>query len=1300
VQLDADRCALVLTYHHTLLDGWSMPLLLGELAAAYAARREQRPLRLPSAAPYREFVAWLRQQDRGAAAAFWRRQLHGFSRPTPLGIDRPAPAGVAAPHAETELALSPAAGAAVAALARRLGATASAVVQAALALWLSRCSGDEDVVFGLTVAGRPAELPHADTRIGLFINTLPVRAQVAEDATARQLIGQLLRLQAELLPWQWTPLLLSQAQSDAPAGRALFDVLLVFENYPLTAAMAPAPGLRALATWTFERTSYPLTLVVVPGERWLLRALFAPDRIPAAAAARLLAQLEHLLEHFARAPDDRLAAVSVLPPSQRAELLAAGGRSAPRPATTATSAFAAVAAAHPTAPAVIAGGATWTYAGLAAQARAIASRLAAAGARAGDVVGLCAARSPLQVAALFAIWHCRCAAAPFDRAWPPLHIAGLGSRAGVRIVLGDVDGPQPEGAIWLDLRAMSADGGTDASAPAPAAEATPDDLAVVLFTSGSSGRPKAVEIEHGALAHYAATAAQHFGIAPGDRVLQFASLAFDAALEELLPALTRGAAVVLREDDPSPEHLLQQCARDRITVLDLPTAWFHVLTAHLSARGASLPDAVRLCILGGEAAQARPVATFLALHPRIRLCNTYGPCEATIVSTWCDLTAADAAASQVTGAPLPIGAPIPGAEAQVRDSAGRLLPKGAIGELWLGGAGLARGYRGDDAATAAAFVPHPERAGERLYRTGDLARWRDDGRLEFCGRRDRQAKIAGHRVELGGIEAGLSSHRDVTAAAAVAIPAAGDAPARVVAFAALRAGAATAAADLRAFLHERLPRHSVPQSVHVLPELPRTVHGKVDTAALLELLRREPAAAPIDESGGADALTAAIAAAFAATLSLPSVPPDGDFFALGGDSLAAVRVLEAVRARTGTDPPLAMLLRRPTPMALAAALRGLQPPPPAPAAARADAYDDVTLADELRPAAAAGGPAWRRVLLTGASGFLGARVLRELLARTDAEIIALGRRAPLPGAQRVQFVRGDLARVRFGLDEREFAALARGVDTVIHVAANLNLALPYAALRGDNVLGTREVLRLCCVAGAHLHHVSTAGVFADPGVPATATVDETAAIEQFGGVVGGYAQSKWVAEQLVRRAAARGLPTTVYRPGRLVAGQDGELPERDLVLGTFALCIELGCAPDLPFAVDLTPVDWAAKALVHLARLPGRRATWHLLQATPTSLPSLREQLDEIGCPLRLLPYPDWRRAVIAHLQQAPAHRLAALSLLLGDGGLPPGIAGPRVLAARTATALAGAALPPDRLTAASLAATVIRLQQRQTDGA
>src|SRR5262249_13173935 len=155
-----------------------------------------------------------------------------------------------------------------------------------------------------------------------------------------------------------------------------------------------------------------------------------------------------------------------------------------------------------------------------------------------------------------------------------------------------------------------------------------------------------------------------------------------------------------------------------------------------------------------------------------------------------------------------------------------------------------------------------------------------------------------------------------------------------------------------------------------------------------------------------------------------------------------------------------------------------------------------------------------------------------------------------------------------------------------------------------------------CVAGAHLHHVSTAGVFADPGVPATATVDESAAIESFGGVVGGYAQSKWVAEQLVRRAGARGLPTTVYRPGPLVAGRAGEMPDRAPVLGPFALCIELGCAPDLPFAVDLTPVDWAAKALVHLARLPGRGATWHLLQATPTPLPSVREQLDEIGCPL------------------------------------------------------------------------------------
>ncbi|MGE3175066.1 MAG: amino acid adenylation domain-containing protein [Planctomycetota bacterium] len=1275
VRLASDRHALVFTYHHALLDGWSMPLLLAELVRGYAAARAGAALELPAPPPYRDFVAWLQRRDLEAARAFWRQQLAGVREPVAVGIARPAPvAGVPPPHREAEVLLPAALGRDLQLLAQALGTTGSVLVQAAVALWLQRCGGGDDVVFGLTVAGRPAELPAAEARIGLFINTIPVRVAVDDEVSVRAFLASVLQRHAALLPWHWTPLSLSQAQADAAPGRPLFDVLLVYENYPLDAALlTPPPGLRTVGTWTNERTSYPLTLVVIPGERWQLRALYAPDRFDDEAVQRALQQLQHLLAQFAAAPDAPLGALSAVPPEQRPLGALRAARLDRVPPL----------AAHAASGSLIDGERAVSWAALAAAAERRARGLAARGIGPGAVVALRARRSIEQFEALLAIWRAGAAVAPLDPSWPAAHARMLVRRADAAVVLVDAPESADLGAEQLGLDALAAPAPTATSLlPEPADDA----LAAVLFTAGTTGAPKAVELQRGGLLHYAAAAQRHFALEPGDRVLQFASLAFDTAFEELLPARLAGADLVLRRDDDlDPATLLRHARAARLTVLDLPTAWFHALVAHLQVVDDALPDSVRLVVLGGEAARAAAVAAFVARHPRVRLCNTYGPSEATIVATWCDLDAADAA----RGDPLPIGAPVPGVVASVRDHRGRTAPPGARGELWLAGVGLARGYRGDPEGSAGRFVTED---GVRWYRTGDLARLGAGDRLEHCGRVDRQLKVRGQRVEPEAVEAVLLAHPDVAAAAVVVDDApTGDGP-RLLAAVVARGGAEPTAAALRAFAQQHLPAAAVPAVVARLSALPRTVQNKVDATALRAEVRAAAAAEPRAPAAG-DGMLAAVQAAFAAVLGRP-VAAEDDFFALGGDSLGAVRLLDAVRVRSGQDPTLAQVFAAPTPAGLAAQLRPTAPRRAAAAVSEGVPARDLVFATPTvaptRPPRAAG-----RVLVTGAGGFLGAAVVQALLQRTGHRVLALQRRTTARAGDRVELLCGDLAQPRFGLDEGAWSALGRDLDAVFHVAANTNVWLPYRSLRRDNVDGTRHVLELCAASGAHLHHVSTVGVFDDRALASSAVVDERFDLSRLQAIEGGYPRSKWAAERLVANAAVRGVGVTVYRPGRLAAGVDGELPQRDFGLGLFALCVELGCVPDLDFEVDLTPVDWAAHALVALAGDPGARGgCWHLMQRTPQRLGALWAMLDDLGVPLRRLPLAAFARLLRAHLVRQPEHPLAPLAAQLGGGALP---AGPRIRCDATHDALTALAprppLPPAALTSTTLLAALRRLR-------
>jgi amino acid adenylation domain-containing protein len=926
---------LVWSFHHLVLDGWSISLVLSEAMELYAAFRQGRAPQLAPPRPYRGYVAWLQRQDAARAEAFWRRTLDGFATPTPLPFDGTGAqpeesSGWASTQERRELA--PHAAEALEALARRNGLTLNTLVQGAWGLLLARLAGGEDVAFGAVVSGRPAEVEGIDGMAGLFINALPVRVRID---SGRELVSWLRELQAaqtEMREFEHCLLEQVQAWSEVPRHAPLFESLLVFQNYPVDPlGLGDATGFRMTDSRLKESTHYPLTCYVTPEEGTLrLRLAYHWNRFDGAAARRVLEYFAALLEGIAEAaPEARLSDLPLVSAEERRALLAAGiGPVLDPPQATVCRQVLDRAARTPLAVAVESSQGALTYGELARRSTCLARHLRRLGVGPESVVGLCVERSPEMIVGMLGVLEAGGAYLPLDPAYPAERLGFMLEDAGARVLLTQerlldrlpVWTPGLLGVVCLDAdrELIERDGVPQAD------RCCLHHPAYVIYTSGSTGRPKGVVVEHRALATYVASAAREHIIGPGDRVLQFASMSFDTSAEEIYPCLTQGATLVLRDGAMagSPEHFLNEVGRLGITVLDLPTAYWHELVAGMAGQGPEnqdleLPRPVRLVILGGEQAQtARLAAWRERVGGRVRLLNTYGPTEATIVSTWCDLSGSEA----------PIGRPVPNARVFVVGRDGNLVPQGIDGELWIGGAGLARGYLGRPDLTAERFVPDPfgAAAGERLYRTGDLVRLLPTGDLEFRGRVDHQVKVRGFRIELGEVETALRNLPGVREAVALVRGDTGGVrddtgdpgDRRLVGYVAAEPGATLTVAGLREGLKAALPDHMVPTAFVLLETMPLTPSGKLDRRAL-------PAPGEGRPELGADfaaprtPVEEVLAGIFAEVLRLDRVGVDDDFFVLGGHSLLVGQVVTRVRQALRVELPMGDLFRRPTVAGLA-----------------------------------------------------------------------------------------------------------------------------------------------------------------------------------------------------------------------------------------------------------------------------------------------------------------------------------------------------------------------------------------------
>jgi amino acid adenylation domain-containing protein/non-ribosomal peptide synthase protein (TIGR01720 family) len=912
VRLGRDAYRFVWTHHHLLLDGWSGALLLREVFDAYEALRRGERVRGERRRPFRDYIAWLDRQNLSKAEAFWRENLKGFDAPTPLVIDstNAETGGGTEGLGERRVELSEEATGRLQSLARKHGLTLNTILVGAWALLLNRYSQEESVVFGATVAGRPASMPGVETMVGLLINTLPVRVRIREKAELPAWLKVLQAEQVELREYEYSPLVEVQGWSEVGRGQPLFESLLVFENYPLDAdALTENLSLNLSDVRSFDRTNYPLTVVAIPAQGLSLQALYDRRRFADDSIERLLGHLQTLLESMAARPSQTVEELQLLTRREREQVLVEWNDTArDYPSDLCLhEMFEAQVERTPGRIAAVHAGEELTYRELNARANKLARHLRTLGVGPEIRVGICMERSLEMLVGLLGVLKAGGAYVPLDPEYPRERLAFMLEDSGAQVLLTEqrlVNTLPAHGAqlVCLDAawRALDVERAENLRGGA-----TARNLAYVIYTSGSTGRPKGTAIEHRSAAVFSQWARDSFEPEAFAGTLALSSICFDLSIFELFVPLHWGGKVIVVRD---VRHLSQVPAAHPVTLINtVPSAINELLRLN------DLPASAYVVNLAGEQLPKRLVEQLYERQTIRRVFNLYGPTEDTTYSTW-DLMKRDVEESPT------VGRPVGETQAYVLDRRGRPLPAGVPGELHLGGMGLARGYLGRPDLTAEKFVPDPFslEPGARMYRTGDLARFLPDGRIDFLGRIDQQVKIRGYRIEPGEVEAVLNEHPSVKTCVVVARGEAGG-DKRLVAYIVARGGEEPGHSELRHFLSARLLEHMIPSAFVLLDEMPLTPNGKINRRALPapEALRPELEQRYVAPR---NALEEALVDLWQEVLGLSPVGVRDNFFDLGGHSLSATRLLSKVRSIFRTELPLSVVFEATTIEALASAL--------------------------------------------------------------------------------------------------------------------------------------------------------------------------------------------------------------------------------------------------------------------------------------------------------------------------------------------------------------------------------------------
>lgn len=1262
---------LLTTFHHIAMDLTSAQLFVRDIEPLYFAARAGQEARLPPlSAQYRDFVSWqaklLTSSEGERHWAYWQQQLAGELPVLHLPTDRPRPPLRTFQGAAHHFQLSEQLSRQLNALAQSKQTTLFALLLAAFQVLLHRYTGQEDILVGTVAHGRSR--PEFEGVVGFFANPIVLRTHLSGNPTFTAFVKQVQQTLLKALEHQDLPfsLLVERLAPQRDLSRALlFDVAFLMRHArrsnaenrgqqgpeklgvaPVARANGATGGVAVLEPLPLEQSTAKTDLElevfeVGPALAGWLR--YNTDLFDAATIAHMQGHFETLLHGLVADPEQRLSELPLLTAGERNRILVEwNATEADYPAERCIHQLLEDWAEQtPEAVAACFEDEELTYGELNCRANQLARLLRKQGVGPGALVGLCLEPSLEMLIALWGILKAGGAFVPLDPGLPRSRLAFMLADTQLPVLLTrqslTTDLPAHEAhVVCLDAEEQAI---AQESRSNPDTLVAADDLAYVIFTSGSTGQPKGVCLGHRGLCNLVEAFKRHLQLPPGSRVLQAASWGFDGAIGELAMALGAGASLCLgtRESLQPGTPLLQTLCRRRINLACLPPSVWSAMAVE------ELPD-LQMILAVGESCPADVVARWA---PGRRFLNGYGPTEATVATTLFDCAAND------NDNPA-IGRPIINTQVYLLDCYLKPVPVGMPGEMYIGGVGLAHGYLNRPELTAEKFIANPFRAepGARLYRTGDRARYRTDGTLEFLGRIDQQVKIRGFRIELGEVEAVLSQHPEVRDAVVVAREdAAGDR--RLAAFVVPKTGISLSQDELRAHLRAELPDPMVPATFTMLEALPLLPSGKIDRGRLPVpgpqiSVRKSVFVAPRTST------EEELARIWANVLEVDRVGIHDDFFALGGHSLSTIQVMSRARVAFGVEMPLRAFFIDATVAGLAAAidLARQESSSAASPAQQIDLNAEAMLDSSIRYDKVCRDPSAEPdcIFLTGASGFLGAFLLHELLQQTRAEIYCLVR-APDAGEGEIKLRRnleayglwnealrsrvipvpGDLSAPLLGLNASQFQMLAGKIDVIYHNGALVNLLYPYEALKAANVLGTQEVLRLAGqIKLKPVHYVSTGSVFPLVAPGEDKTVHENDDLEDSARLAGGYAQSKWVAEKMVLAARARGLPLAVYRPGQITGhATTGMTHLQDFLCRLMIGCSRIGSVPDLDLMIDMTPVDFVSQALAHLAASKESLGkVFHLVNPQPASLHQLADWLQKLGYQLRRVPYGSWRAEI------------------------------------------------------------------------